>query len=328
MEMERNAEDVAKAHQCRLDLNLRGEMGELSWIYAYDWFVENKGQMAETTMINYQTNFNKLSKSGAFVKVKDLNDYQCITNYIDFLKAKGKPSTVALRVGFLKNLCSFLHPLGVFGWNGPLQFAAFPGLGVIKLPQTVELKQVFTKDEIDRIIKVGYATKKHKWLIDMFMFMYYTGRRYQTTIKLKKEDINLKEKTIYFRHDKALHGHDIKRTVILAGGIGDKLLNIVKRAMARSKTDAVFSMALGAPWCITSKYLAELYDSKLYIPAGVDVPKDKVHILRRSSATHQLEAGRSMEQVKHWSGWSSNETLERVYDMRLKTEERTAPEEM
>ena len=286
---------------------------------AFKWFLETKTNLRPNTVKSYRIYFLKIVKSKIFNKTRQLHVAGRIKDYMRYIHAMDSRQKY---MNWLKVFTKFLYDMHVFGKKEPFVYQIYPNLGQFQQVQTRKQMQVLTRDEVDLIYNTGMKGRR-PYLADMFLFMYQTGRRYSSIVRIKKEDYDPETRELYYTYDKALSPHAKHRSVFLSEGMGE----ILERQMARSPNEHIFVDEDLKPWDpMAAKMTRRRFRRYLYNAAKVKIKGSELHMLRRTSATHQLEDGRTYDQVCYWSGWSGPATLRQYYDYSEHKEERSAPE--
>ena len=167
----------------------------------------------------------------------------------------------------------------------------------IKTPKKVKsLPKVLTKQEIKDLFKATHFGRNRL----MLQFMYGSGARVSEVVKLKIEDINIKERTAMIRSGKGAKD----RMIILSKDWIKDLKKYFKKK--KIKSDFVFSKKNGKPLSTdTIQRIVRESAEKAGIHKHVTP-----HSLRHSYATHLLEAGTNIRYIQSLLGHSSLNTTQ------------------
>ncbi|MDD5163206.1 MAG: tyrosine-type recombinase/integrase [Candidatus ainarchaeum sp.] len=167
----------------------------------------------------------------------------------------------------------------------------------ISMPKRAKtLPSVLTKAEVKALIKA--AKKKNKRLI--IELLYSSGLRVSEAVKLKTENLNLKERTARVSGGKG----NKDRTVILSKFWIKKFKKYLSKR--KVKSPFVFAKKNGSP--ISTDSIERLV-KKTAKKAGIE-KKVTPHTLRHSHATHLLEAGENIRTIQELLGHSSLATTQ------------------
>ena len=167
-----------------------------------------------------------------------------------------------------------------------------------------KLPTVLTKDEMKRMLE-SCKNKKHKLLIE---FLYAAGLRVSECVKLKVNDLDLKEKM-----GKVISGKGKKdRNIILS----EKLIKNLEEYLETRKKDSEYIFT-GTNSHLSIR-MAQRIVSNTAKKAGIN-KKVFAHALRSSFATHLLEAGTDIRMIQILLGHTSISTTERY--TRVSTEQ-------
>ena len=167
----------------------------------------------------------------------------------------------------------------------------------IKIPKKAKsLPKVLTKDEIRAL----FAASKFGRNRLMLEFMYGSGCRVSEVVKLKVEDLNLKERTAAIRAGKG----NKDRMIILS----KDWISGIKKHLAKKKiqSEFVFSKKNGKP--ITTDTIQRIVRGSAK-KAGINKHVTP-HCLRHSYATHLLEAGTNIRYIQSLLGHSNLNTTQ------------------
>lgn len=158
------------------------------------------------------------------------------------------------------------------------------------------LPTVLSKKEVRMLIK---AAKKRRDRL-MIEFLYSSGTRVSEAVKLKTENLNLKEKTARIQGGKG----NKDRTVIISKDWAKKIKTQIKRR--KIKSDFVFAKKNGAGF---STDAVQVLVKKAAKRAGIQKHVTP-HTLRHSHATHLLDAGENIRTIQELLGHSSLATTQ------------------
>ena len=168
---------------------------------------------------------------------------------------------------------------------------------IISSPKKAKtLPTVLTKPEVKALIKA--AGKKNRRLI--IELLYSSGLRVSEAVKLKTEDLNLKERTARVKGGKG----NKDRTVILSKFWIKKF----KKSLSKRKTKSPFVFAKKNGMPISTDSVQRLV-KKAAKKAGIQ-KEVTPHTLRHSHATHLLEAGENIRTIQELLGHSSLATTQ------------------
>lgn len=167
----------------------------------------------------------------------------------------------------------------------------------IKSPKrSKSLPKILTKDEIKLLFK---STKFGRNRL-MLQFMYGSGSRVSEVVKLKIEDINMKERTAMIRGGK---GNKDRLIIISKNWLTDLKKYLKKKKI---KSEFVFSKKNGKPISTTTiQRIVRTAATKAQITKHVTP-----HSLRHSHATHLLEAGTNIRYIQALLGHSNLNTTQ------------------
>jgi integrase/recombinase XerD len=167
----------------------------------------------------------------------------------------------------------------------------------IKTPKKIKsLPKVLTKQEIKELFK---ATRFGRNRL-MLQFMYGSGARVSEVVKLKVEDINIKERTAMIRSGKGAKD----RMIILSKDWIKDLKKYFKKK--KIKSEFVFSKKNGK--CLSTDTVQRIVRDSAK-KAGIQKHVTP-HSLRHSYATHLLEAGTNIRYIQSLLGHSNLNTTQ------------------
>lgn len=139
------------------------------------------------------------------------------------------------------------------------------------------LPNILTKEEVEKLLEAAKNYSEYYYVL--VSILYYTGSRITATVELLKENVNLKDKIIYF--------HKIKGGRDLYVPMHDKLVPILERFLNNHPADEfpnVFHSTRN-PWKNIQAQTVRSHLTKIKEAAGID-KKIRPHILRHTTATH------------------------------------------
>lgn len=205
-----------------------------------------------------------------------------IKSYLNCLVEHGlEPRTINMAINSLKAY-----------YGGFLRKKLFKTIKMSKIPK--DLPKILGKDEIKAMIG-NTGCLKHKLLIEL---LYSSGIRVGECVKIKVDDINLKEGIVFIKKGK---GNKDRFTIISKRFIEDLNHFLNKR---KRESVYLFDDSYGRHTSIrTAEEIVRLAARR----AGI---KNRVypHLLRASFATHLLEDGTSLEKVQKLLGHARIQT--------------------
>ena len=167
----------------------------------------------------------------------------------------------------------------------------------IKTPKKAKsLPKILTKQEIKDLFAATHFGRNRL----MLQFMYGSGSRVSEVVKLKIEDINLKERTAMIRSGKG----NKDRLIIISKEWIKGLKKYLKKKKVRS--EFVFSKKNGKP--LSTDTVQRIVRESAQ-KAGINKHVTP-HCLRHSYATHLLEAGTNIRYIQSLLGHSSLNTTQ------------------
>lgn len=160
-----------------------------------------------------------------------------------------------------------------------------------KRTQANSIFDYLTQEELRRLFKVIKASSKRDYAI--FLLAYRHGLRVSEIGELTKDDIDFTRAKIAIRRLKNSYGgqHPLRPDELKA-----------LRAYLRTRTDTL-------PYLFTSRLQVPIARNTLHVLMQkygelAQIPKEKrhFHALKHSIATHMLEAGADIIDVKDWLG--------------------------
>ena len=207
-----------------------------------------------------------------------------LVNFKEFLIGKGyKLSSVNTKLMTIKSLLSFAHKVGYIIFNVGAVVRA------VKDRNSANDK-ILSKKEILSIMEVC-SNKRDKLLIKLLV---NTGLRISELVSLKWTDLNNGKLTVFGKGSKT-------RIVKLSHGLEVELMSL------KNKSDYIFSTRSNRPLhrCNVDKLVKSLCSK-----ANID-KKISCHWFRHSTASHALNNGASLNQVKELLGHDSLNTTAR-----------------
>ena len=237
-------------------------------------------QATQKAYMEHNSKFlNFIKKQPAQITEDDLKLY--LADLIS--ERKQKPASVNLTISALK-----------FFYKDLLRKDIFSN---IKPPKSEKkIPTVLSKDEIKQLLD-AITNDKHKLLVEL---LYSSGLRVSEAVKMKIDDLNLKEKM-----GKVISGKGKKdRHIILSNNVIEHINNYLKDR--KEDSEYLFPSEKSH---ITVR-MAQKVVNKSAKKAGI---KKRVfcHALRSSFATHLLEAGTDIRVIQVLLGHSSISTTER-----------------
>lgn len=207
-----------------------------------------------------------------------------IISFLAYKKSQGvNNSTLALVYSALK---SFLH-----------NFLHEKVMDEIKRPKKgKKLPTVLTKEEVQKLLN-AITKPRDKLIIE---FLYSSGCRVSECVKLKVNDLDLKEFTASVKGGKG----NKDRMIILSKKWAEEIKNYL--AAKKKPSEYVFSKGNSTPYSVdTVQNIVKKYAIKAGIQKNVSP-----HILRHCFATHLLESGVDIRIIQKLLGHSSISTTE------------------
>jgi len=231
--------------------------------------------------------------------------YQCYANeFLGFLKKPVEETTRDDIVGFLAEkkekgnvsnaTLALAHASLHFFFHNIMHRKIVEDIKIAK--KAKKLPTVLTKEEVKALIKAT-PPKRNRLIVE---FLYSSGCRVSECVKLKTENINLKERIASIKGGKG----NKDRTVILSNEWGKK----VKKYIARKKvkTPYVFSKKNGKP---ISPDTVQRIVKEAAEKTGIQ-KRVSPHTLRHSYATHLLEAGENIRKIQELLGHADLSTTQ------------------
>ena len=206
-----------------------------------------------------------------------------------------KPNEVrggGLSIAMIRSSLQVLHNFADYLLYQEGQQIPVPDLSRVSLKQRLEIHyEVLTQEEIHQLYEQTYYSDKCDQDRAMLSIYYGCGLRRREGLQLEKEDINWKRQYLHVRKGKG--GKD--RIIPFTGRIAQDL-----KSVTRVNSKQLLS-------CCGQTALSRL--QRLAAKAQID-KQVTLHGLRHSIATHLLEQGLSLEQIRVFLGHSSLETTQ------------------
>lgn len=170
-------------------------------------------------------------------------------------------------------------------------------LDEIKTPRKArKLPVVLSRQEVKALIEAA-KPKRNRLVVQ---FLYSTGARVSECVKLKVDELNLKERTANIRGGKG----NKDRVIILS----KEWIKYIKKYLGgkRAKSEFVFSKKNGRP---ISTDTVQRIIRRAAEKAGIQ-KHITPHTLRHSYATHLLEAGENIRKIQELLGHSNLNTTQ------------------
>lgn len=151
---------------------------------------------------------------------------------------------------------------------------------------------------------------KHPVKRDMVAFAYYTGMRIGSIRKLKKEDYNQDNRSIWLVDPKSGETAELP--------LSDAATEIVERNIKRSNSEFIFCKLNGKPFLTAMNDIIKNAAKR----AGIALPSGKKwHALRRTWTTRMFISGADIETVRYLGNWK-DDTMPLWYNDGLNFEEK------
>lgn len=158
------------------------------------------------------------------------------------------------------------------------------------------MPSVLTKDEVKKLIE-NAQTWKSKFIIS---FLYATGMRVSELVNLKKEDLNLQERSGWIRRGKG------KKDRLFI--IPEKLFPEIQKLIDESKDSAYLFASSASKGHLTARNIQKIIKNTAKITAINK--KVSPHTLRHSFGTHLLDSGIDIRRIQELLGHSSLSTTQ------------------
>lgn len=241
----------------------------------------------------------------------------CVAEFFAFTGGEpcdAQPSDVSAFYGYLKNRPNKRREGGLspnyinhhiyalrlfFGWlcesgelvNDPMGFLEFPK------PQTPD-REILSREEIKKLYGLCADGRETAFLA----LFYGCGLRRSEAVKLDLKDADFKKGILYVREGKGSK----RREVPMSGKVAEDLKNYAENMRPRNKETSFYLNTKGCRM-LGGSYLALL--KKLLERSGIE-KNITLHGLRHSIATHLLESGLPVEQVRDFLGHRYLETTQ------------------
>lgn len=167
----------------------------------------------------------------------------------------------------------------------------------IRMPKKEQtMPNVLSKEEIKKLIETA-QTGKSKFIIS---FLYATGMRVSELVNLKKEDMNLSEKTGWIRRGKG------KKDRLFI--IPEKILPEIQKFSGDNKDNPYLFASESAVKHLTPRDIQKIIKNTTKL-AGIN-KKVSPHTLRHSFGTHLLDEGVDIRRIQELLGHSSLQTTQ------------------
>lgn len=209
-----------------------------------------------------------------------------LQEYLVYLHEKEKkaPRTVNMVNGALKFLYTYII-------NKPELFRSIPRMKADK-----GLPTVYAQDEIEKMLSAT-SNCKHQLILSL---AYGCGLRLNELRQLKRQDLDLNQKTL-----KVVHGKGQKSRMIM---LDDVLIPLINHYLKQYKTYVWFFEGQTPGEMLAARTISLIFDHACQ-KAGVD-KKSGIHGLRHSFATHLLEQGTDLRYIQALLGHASSKTTE------------------
>ena len=226
----------------------------------------------------------------------------------NYVRAGGLATgTINRHISCLRLLQKFLH----------LKHGVFMPVQVRKLRQTATLPEILTKAEIRSLYKACDGLELANGIDRAILSLYYgCGLRRGEGVKLSLRDVDLDNRVIHIRNSKTKRDRLVPIPVPVMQELREYVLS-VRPTLNKYSYNHFLLNTQGKPLTNDQVYLRF---KSLVSKCDVDSIHEKeigLHTLRRSYATHLLDAGMSLESIAKLLGHSSLETT-KIYTIILK----------
>ncbi|MBO5322150.1 MAG: tyrosine recombinase [Clostridia bacterium] len=263
-------------------------------IRIFNSYLINEKKSSNNTVESYMRDiiqFSDFCTSNNISNVKDVNK-PVIENYLKYLTAVGKSESTKLRtIATLRAFFRCLTAKGFFEGN-PLD-----GISVKKTEK--QLPGVLDEKEIVLLLSqpngVDFKSIRDKAMLEI---LYATGIKVSELIELKTGDINLQIGILHLKNGKKERIVPIYPAAIRS--VANYLVNVRPAIVLEESEDKLFTNMNGKPmsrqgfWKIIKHYADTAGIKKDITP----------HTLRHSFATHLLENGATLSDIKEMLGHS------------------------
>lgn len=243
--------------------------------------------LKDTSLTGYtaeiRTFMKYINKGLCDVTTADIKDY--LSDYVE--ERKIAASTVQAKIRYLSSFFDFLTKEEFMDRN--------PTSKIERVMVEKKIRKAFTEEELDRL-RAECTTKRDRALIE---FLYSTGTRISECLALNIKDVNLSEgECIVFGK-----GHK-ERVVYLSNTCINHLQDYFEERNAQPE-EPLFTHLTSTKSRVTDRHVQVLLRE---LGAKADVENVHPHRFRRTMATHLMDKGMPVEQIKEVLGHARLDT--------------------
>ncbi|MBE6730595.1 MAG: site-specific tyrosine recombinase XerD [Ruminococcaceae bacterium] len=258
------------------------------YLIRFEEYLKNKKTNSENTFSSYMRDVSFFADFLASKGFKSFGeaDEKIISEYVAYLKSKGKSATTISRsVSSIRCLYRFLVQSGEVQLNPTRS---------VKLEKTNKKPpQVLSGDEISRLLAVQDLTEprgcRDKAMLEL---LYSTGIKVSEIIELNVNDINLRTGVLYCGNNKNLRAVPVCTSALVS--VSDYIYRMRSLMIDTDDNQALFVNLNGSRltrqgfWKIIKGYAKSAKIEKELTP----------QILRNSFALHLLESGKNVKDIQ------------------------------
>ncbi|MBF0409403.1 MAG: site-specific integrase [Candidatus Riflebacteria bacterium] len=260
-----------------------------------DFFIETKGvTIKESTLKRYKQQISALSKFFENINWVHQLNADLVNEFVADRKKQGKtPKAIFEEISILKSALKLAHAnhlideIPIRSWPTIKKIPGRPErMGFYSKEEIAELKNYFREKEFERY----------------FLFLIFTGCRYNEMLECKVRDVNIQEKIITIRSEKTESSSDNQFRYL---AIHQELFPILKSAIENKKKDSLIFPEIrkhGYNWARRQLQLA---------CKELGINYRRVHGLRHTFATYLLASGMDLRQAMAALGHERLETTQK-----------------
>jgi integrase/recombinase XerD len=277
---------------------------------------EYKGEVKERVVKTFISHLHNLGYSQGTILVakRSVTEYlgqnpeyklarkTTITNHYEYLKQrpnKTRPgnlsdSVVSMHMYSIRLLYDYLEQTGIITEN-PTTLTSFPKA---KYKERI----ILTREEIGQLYSAA-DTMKEKAFLALF---YGCGLRRSEAEKLNVHDIDMESGLLYVREGKGKKRRAVPMSEKVKTDLGN-YINLERRYEIKLHHEA--SLMINGRGTRMTKSTYYKFFGRLLVKSGINKPVS-IHNLRHTIATHLLESGLEIEQVRSFLGHAELETTQ------------------
>ena len=270
-------------------------------IEAFLAYVELERGLSPTTRASYRQDLTRFAQFIAERRIGSLAGVQPlhVREFLQALRLRGAPSTVARKLSAVKGLFRFLEGQGMIPHN-PTTFIETPRVWQ-RLPSTLRLA------EVEQLLGAVRADGLGPRDLAMLEMLYGAGLRVSELVSLELSSINLEAGFL------RCIGKGSKERIVPLGRRARAALHIylttVRPRLARRQPQMPALFLNRAGRRLTRQRVWQLL--RRYAAVGLPGKRISPHALRHSFATHLLERGADLRTVQELLGHASISTTQR-----------------